>query len=70
MVWESSLYPSRLRSSSRNHKERESINIKDEEISELIDNAKNLVESLEITISNLKPKIEYSSLSSSDDFPF
>lgn len=50
-------------------KERESINIKDEEISELIDNAKNLVESLEITISNLKPKIEYSSLSS-DDFPF
>ena len=35
----------------------------------LIDNAKNLVESLEITISNLKPKIEYSFLSS-DDFPF
>jgi len=50
-------------------KERESINIKDDEISELIDNAKNLVESLEITFSNLKPKIEYSSLSS-DDFPF
>lgn len=49
-------------------KERESINIKDEEISELIHNAKNLVENLEVTLSKLKPKIEYSSLSS--DWPF
>ena len=50
-------------------KERESINIKDEEISELIHNAKNLVKDLEVTLSKLKPKIEYSSLSS-DDWPF
>lgn len=50
-------------------KERESINIKDEEISELIDNAKNLVENLEQTLSKLSPQISYSSLSS-DDFPF
>lgn len=50
-------------------KERESINIKDEEISELIHNAKNLVENLEITLSKLKPKIEYSLLSA-DDCPF
>ena len=50
-------------------KERESINVKDNEISELIDNAKSLVENLEKTLSKLSPKIDYSSLSS-DDFPF
>lgn len=50
-------------------KERESINIKDSEISELIHNAKNLVENLELTLSKLSPQIDYSSLSS-DDFPF
>ena len=50
-------------------KERESINIEDEEISELIHNAKNLVENLEITLSKLKSKIEYSLLSA-DDCPF